>query len=170
MWMQTNDAAFAASVAAHASFARFRSLPIVQELNSREAMLLFSCLSEMSYAPDTLVYEAGTPSENTMHLILEGKVEVSDRGGQAYTTLGPGDVFGLFSFLDPERLHSATLRCLTEVGTLNIDRPYFDVVSLEEPALGQQLLRFMFRLLSRMALKLKVEYAALHSYSLARRT
>ncbi|MDX8407933.1 MAG: Crp/Fnr family transcriptional regulator, partial [Mariprofundaceae bacterium] len=76
---------------------------------------------------------------------------------------------GLFSFLDEERLHSATVRAETELVILGINRCYFNVITLEDPTLGNQMLRFMFRLLSRMSLKLESEYAAMHEFALAGR-
>jgi len=166
----TNDdrleVGYEASIAANTNFMRFRMMPIAQELGAREAMLLFSCFMERNITGGTRIYTAGTPSNNEMYLILDGKVSVSDRSGHCFDTLGPGDVFGLFSFLDEERPHSVTIHAESDLAVLMIDRAYFNVLTLEHPSLGNQMLRFMFRLLSRMALKLEVEYAAMHGFAL----
>ena len=87
----------------------------------------------------------------------------------SYIRLGKADLFGLFSFLDEGRLHSATLRAESEVVLLTIDRSHFDLITLEDARLGNLLLRFMFRLLSNMSLKLESEYAAMHHYVTGRR-
>lgn len=130
---------------------------------------MFSCMHERSFAAGEVIYEAGTASDQEMFLIVRGSVSASDRSGHKYDLLGPGDVFGLFSFLDEDRLHSATLRAEEGLVTLSLERTYFDLITLEDPALGYQLLTFMFRLLSKMALKQEYEYAAMHEYALGRR-
>lgn len=159
-----NDAAYEAAIAANKNFMAFRSLPIAAEMNYKQAMLLFSCMRERQFRAGELIYRAGEASGQEVYLILDGKLSAMDPSEHVYGMLQKGDVFGLFSFLDEERLHSATIRAETDATALVIDRPYFDVVTLEDPALGNQLLRFMFRLLSRMALKLEVEYAAMHGF------
>jgi len=48
---------------------------------------------------------------------------------------------------------------------LSLKRAYFDLITLEDPVLGNQLQQFMFRRLSHMSLKLESEYAALRNYT-----
>jgi len=160
---------FEATVAANPHFMRFRSLPIGQELGGTEAMLLFSCFIERQVPAGTVLYEVDTESDSTIYLILNGSVEVADRNGHVYELLHAGDVFGLFTFLDSDRLHSATITAVDDLTVLALERSYFDLVTIEDPALGSQLLRFMFRLLSRQALRLETEYAAMHGYATGRR-
>jgi len=160
---------FEASIATNANYMRFRSLPVVQDLGEPEAKLLFSCFLERNIAASTPIYSADEASNNEMYLILDGRVSVSDRSGFCYETLGPGDVFGLFSFLDEDRVHSASIQAETDLNLLLINRAYFNVLTLEHPPLGNQMLRFIFKLLSRMALKLEVEYAAMRGFALGRK-
>jgi|GEM_PF-1236011 len=161
---------FEASVCASGNYAIFRSLPLCNELGGRESMLLFSCLEERTVPAGTVLYSEGTPSQQTMHLILRGEVSLQSPWHNIYSRLGAGDIFGLFTFLDEGRLHSATVRAETELTLLLLDRPRFDLLTLEEPLLGNQMLRLMFRLLSRMALRQENEYAALHKYTLGGRS
>ena len=161
--------AFEASVATNPMYSLFRTLPVCSELDLPESMLLFSCFDAREIAAGTTIYEAGTASENVMYLVLAGEAAVASSWHDTYVTLKAGDVFGLFSFLDEGRNHSATVRASTDLTVLTISRPYFDVITLEDPALGNQMLRFMFRLLSRMSLKLESEYAAIHHYATGRR-
>lgn len=163
------ETGFEAAVAANPYFMRFRSLPVGQELDSREAMLLFSCFIERQVPAGTEIYRADTESDNTIHIILEGAASAADRNGHIYELLQAGEVFGLFSFLDSDRLHSATITAVQDLTLLTLERSYFDVVMLEDPALGYQMLRFMFGLLSRKALRLETEYAAMHGYATSRR-
>jgi len=168
MMAQENSTAFIASVAANPLFMRFRALDMGRELTVTNAMLLFSCFEERHVAKGERIYEAGSDSGQTMFLLLQGNVSVRDASGNIYSTLKPGDVFGLFSFLE-ERPHSATVTAQDDLVALTLKRAYFDLITLEDPVLGRQLLRFMFRLLSRMSLKLEIEYAALRDYALGRR-
>lgn len=163
------ETGFEAAVVANPHYMRFRALPIGQDLDSREAMLMFSCFIEHHVSAGTEIYRADTESDGIMYMILNGSVDVADRNGHIYESLQAGDVFGLFTFLDSNRLHSATITASRELTVLALERSYFDVVTLEDPALGNQLLRFMFRLLSRQALRLETEYAAMHGYATARR-
>jgi len=163
------EAGYEAAIAADHNFMRFRGMPIVNSMKSEDAMLMYSCMNLRQYKEGETIYEAGTLSRNEMSLIIEGSVSASDRSGHQYGTLKKGDVFGLFSFLDEERLHSATLKAERDVKVMSIDRPYFDVITLEDPSLGNQLLRFMFRLLSEMALQLEHEYATMHGFALGRK-
>lgn len=166
---QHYEAGYEAAIAADRDFIRFRTMPIVNSMQPQDAMLMFSCMNVRSYRAGETIYEAGTLSKSEISLIIEGKASVSDGSGHQYSLLSEGDTFGLFSFLDEERLHSATLKAEMEVKVLAIDRPYFNVITLEDPALGNQLLRFMFRLLSKMALQLEHEYAAMHDFALGRK-
>ncbi|HKI60359.1 MAG TPA: cyclic nucleotide-binding domain-containing protein [Mariprofundaceae bacterium] len=160
---------YEAAIAADQDFIKFRGMPIANAMKSEDAMLMFSCMNVRTYSAGETIYEAGTLSKSEISLILEGKVSASDCSGHQYSLLSAGDVFGLFSFLDEDRLHSATLKAEKDVKVLVIDRPYFNVITLEDPALGNQLLQFMFRLLSKMALQLEHEYAVMHGFALGRK-
>jgi CRP-like cAMP-binding protein len=166
---QSFETGFEAAVSANPYFMRFRSLPMGQELDGREAMLLFSCFIERHVPAKTEIYRAATESDNTIHIILEGRASAADRNGHVYELLQAGEVFGLFSFLDSDRLHSATITAVEDLTLLTLERSYFDVVMLEDPALGYQMLRFMFGLLTHKALRLETEYAAMHGYAMSRR-
>ncbi|HCS13025.1 MAG: hypothetical protein COS82_05525 [Zetaproteobacteria bacterium CG06_land_8_20_14_3_00_59_53] len=160
----SNLTAFVASVAANPLFMRFRSLGIGSELSVSDAMVLFSCFEEERFRKGEEIYNAGANSARNVYMILEGSVSVRDESGNFYSTLRAGDVFGLFSFLD-ERPHSVTVTAQEELTVLSLSRAYFDVITLEDPLLGNRLLHFMFRLLSHMSLKLESEYAALRDYA-----
>jgi len=160
--------ALVASISANPYFARFRGMPVGQDLEVNDAMALFSCFEEQHINKGEILYEAGMQSERTMYILLAGNVSVRDTSGNIYSTLRPGDVFGLFSFLE-DRPHSATVTAQNNLVTMTLKRTYFDLITLEDPVLGYQLLRFMFRLLSRMSLNLEVEYVALRDYALGMR-
>ncbi|OIO69781.1 MAG: hypothetical protein COW19_10510 [Zetaproteobacteria bacterium CG12_big_fil_rev_8_21_14_0_65_55_1124] len=159
-----NLTAFVASIAANPLFMCFRGLAIGRELPVNDAMLLFSCFEEECFRKGDVLYTAGSKSERTVYIILQGCVSVRDASGNIFSTLRAGDIFGLFSFLD-DRPHSVTVTVQNELMVLSLKRAYFDLITLEDPVLGNQLQQFMFRRLSHMSLKLESEYAALRNYT-----
>ena len=146
-------------------FQSFYELPLVADLAEKSAMVLFSCLTKRVFKDGKVIYRAGEASVGKMYLILDGKVQVNNESGYKFSSLRKGDVFGLFSFLDETRKHSATLVVEKEVTVLTLDRAYFDLIDMEEPKLGYELMRFMFRLLSKKASELEVEYAHMHHFA-----
>lgn len=158
-----NTTAFVASVAANPLFMLFRNLRFGRGLPVSDAMVLFSCFEEMDFRKGEPIYDAGSTSSRTVYMILQGCVSLRDASGNFYSTLKPGDVFGLFSFLD-KRAHSVSVSAIDDVKVLSLSRAYFDLITLEDPLLGNRLLHFMFLLLSQMSLKLESEYAALREF------
>jgi len=152
-------------IESNADFKTFYQLPLVSDMSQKHAMVLFSCMTRKTFEAGKVIYEAGTSSDGEMYLILDGKVSVQNESGYKYTSLRQGDVFGLFSFLDEKRSHSATLCVERDVVVLTLERTYFDLIALEEPKLGNKLMRFMFSLLSEKALELEVEYAHMHNFA-----
>ncbi|MFQ5345990.1 MAG: cyclic nucleotide-binding domain-containing protein [Mariprofundus sp.] len=156
--------AYAATRTANPLFNRFCELSVCQQMQIDESMQLFSCLDVATYESGTVIYEAGSVTDRTMRLIVKGSATASTPSFGHYTRMKAGDVFGLFSFLDEERPHSATVRADSDLTLLCINRDYFNLITVEDAGLGNLLLRFMFRLLSQMSLKQENEYAAIHSY------
>ncbi|MDX8381704.1 MAG: cyclic nucleotide-binding domain-containing protein [Ghiorsea sp.] len=141
------------------------SLPLIAELADKDTMVLFSCMTKAVYEENEIICNAGDESMGKMRLILDGKVTIKNGGGYKYGSLRAGDVFGLFSFLDESRKHSATLTVELKTTVLTIERSYFDLITLEDPKLGHKLMRFMFVLLSKKASELEGEYANMHNFA-----
>ena len=152
-------------IESNAGFQAFYSLALIAKMKKKHAMTLFSCMEREDYQIGEVIYEAGKASVGKMNLILDGKVNVKSESGYSFRKLGKGDVFGLFSFLDENRNHSVTLTVDKKTTVLSIERPYFNLIALEEPKLGNQLMHFMFGLLSRKASELEVEYAHMHKFA-----
>ncbi|MDX8397299.1 MAG: cyclic nucleotide-binding domain-containing protein [Mariprofundaceae bacterium] len=156
-------------IESNSMYKEFRALPLLQGMSNEHTMVLFSCMKEQRFLEGDEIYSAGSEAAGEMYLILDGKVSVQDEGGYQYTSLRRGDVFGLFSFLDDHRNHAATIRAKMDTVVLTLERCYFDLITLEDPKLGQHLMRFMFRLLSEKSLKMEVEYAHMHQFALGRK-
>jgi len=161
--------AYAATRMVNPLFQQFCELPICRYMQLEESMQLFSCFDVVRGERDEVIYAAGSESDKTMRLIVSGSVTVSSPSYGIYSHLGPGDVFSLFSFLDESRLHSATVTVEQDCKLLCMHREYFNLITVEDAGLGNLMLRFMFRLLSQMSLKMESEYAAIHHYVSGRR-
>jgi len=162
--------AYAATRIANPLFNRFCELPICQHMQFDESIHLFSCFEVVNQHAGEIIYAAGSATDKTMRLIVSGSATVSSPSFGVYSRLGPGDVFGLFSFLDESRPHSGTVEVESDVTLLCINREYFNLITVEDAALGNLLLRFMFRLLSQTSLKLESEYAAMRHDIAGRRS
>ena len=159
--------AYTATRMANPLFNQFCELPVCQQMQIDESMQLFSCLDVVRYNAGTVIYEAGCETDRTMRMIVDGSATVStvpSGDSSDYIRLISGDVFGLFSFLDEDRPHSATVRAASDLTLLCMNRDYFNLISVEDAVLGNLVLRFMFRLLSGMSLKQENEYTAIHQY------
>jgi CRP-like cAMP-binding protein len=152
-------------IESNADFQTMLKLPLIAELAHKDAMVLFSCMRKVSFEENEVIYTAGEASAGKMYLILDGKVNIRNESGYKYGSLRAGDVFGLFSFLDESRKHSATLTVEKNIKALTIERSYFDLITLEDPKLGHKLMRFMFVLLSKKASELEGEYANMHNFA-----
>jgi len=160
--------AYAATRMANPLFHQFCELPICQHMQLEESMQLFNCFDVERADSGETIYAAGSDSDNTMRLIVSGTAIVSSPSSGNFSHLGEGDVFGLFSFLDESRTHAATVKAVEGMTLLCINRDYFNLITVEEAELGNLLLRFMFRLLSQVSLKVENEYAAIHHYMTGR--
>ena len=164
MGTQQLNYAFEASVISNSQYRRFRDLPVCNELDNDETMRIFACMEQLNIAAGTTIYEANSTSNQTVYLITSGSAAVSKPENNIYSQLGEGDLFGLFTFLDDQRMHSATVKATSDLELLTLNRAYFNLITLEEPQLGNRMLRFMFHLLSNKALRSEHEYAAMHEF------
>jgi len=126
-------------------------------------------MTHRNYSQGDVIYCTGQASKGELSLITSGKVSALDANGHQYTTLSSGDVFGLFSFLDDERIHAATVQATTPLQVVRLSRISFDRIANDQPILENLLLRLMFKLLSKTTLNIEHEYAAIHEYALGRK-
>ena len=160
---QPYNLVYNATVLISRNYRSFRNFPACFPLEEPEAIALFAGMETKTFTAGSTIYEADSESDQTMHLIINGEVSASTREENVYARLRAGDTFGLFSFLDEDRHHSATIRAITDVDALTIQREQFDLITMEEPMLANRMLRFMFHLVSQKALRLENEYAQMHA-------
>ena len=126
-------------------FNRFRKLAICRNMQAEECMDLFSCFEVRRVAAGEVIYDTDTALGHTMHLIVDGTVNVRVAGRRSEAVcnqLQAGDVFGLISPLHRERVQPVLLTAESDLTVLSINREYFKLITVECPQLGNQLLRF----------------------------
>lgn len=92
---------------------------------------------ELTYEPGDVIFEEGTTA-NALLIVREGEVRC-DRDGEPLTFIGPGDTFGVTSFLDngPRNVDAVAVG---RVRVVVIDREPFMQLAKELPGLMRGLI------------------------------
>jgi CRP/FNR family transcriptional regulator, cyclic AMP receptor protein len=122
------------------------SVAIFEGLDSKELDHIYSAAKEVSFPAGRPIVSEGE-SGAAFHLILEGTAEVSV-GGDAKTTLGPGDYFGEMSLID-EGPRSATVTAKTAVHTVSLVSWSFLPLLDEMPSVARKMMIQMSKRLRR---------------------
>jgi CRP/FNR family transcriptional regulator len=136
----------AATASARLSLARrqelLSGLALFAELKNRELRSLARIADTARFPADHEIVVEGAPGDFCF-LLVEGSAEVV-KGGNAVISLGPGEIFGELAMLDPGP-RSATVRTISEVLALRVQRDPFIHVVGEDPRIGLRLLAVMAR-------------------------
>ena len=98
-------------------------------------------ISLLHYANDALIYAEGEPSTD-LYLIVSGTVKVTRRGPGGEMLVNQLERHGYFgvSTIEDDASHSATIRAVTAVNAVALDRPALRHIVACYPALGRKLL------------------------------
>jgi Cyclic nucleotide-binding domain len=95
------------------------------------------------FSPGQIIFTAGEPGDR-LYVIDSGKVKISQRApdgrGNLQTVLGPPEIFGEPAVFDPGP-RTSTVTALTEVRTMTIDRSGLHAWLVDQPEIGERLLR-----------------------------
>jgi CRP-like cAMP-binding protein len=110
-------------------------------------------LESWHFSAGQLIFEQGDPGD-LLYIIVTGKVKVgcssADGRENLLSILGPSDMFGEMSLLDPgPRMSTAT--ALTDVEAVAMDRAMLREWIAARPEVAEQLLRVLARRLRRMS-------------------
>lgn len=67
-----------------------------------------------------------TCATNCRFFLSSGAIEVSTKDGFSKVLRKPGDYFGEGALIDPTRIRSASIRCVTPVHAIEVNREYFE--------------------------------------------
>jgi len=117
------------------------NVPLLRELTAREIERLADRTRQARFPAGASIVEIGEPGRS-LYLVLSGEVQVvypSPSADFELARLGPGDFFGEMALLN-DKPRSATVRALTEVEALVLDKDDFRRVVSDTPGMALHLL------------------------------
>ena len=136
------------------------------ELSDNDVELLSGLMHERKLVDDEFLFEDGT-SDDSLHVILAGKVEVVKRtGGDNYASLAvlrDGELAGELSFIDGAP-HTVGLRALCDTRVLTLKREDFEGVIDSSPQLVYKVMRAVARSAHRIVHRMNTEFVELSNY------
>ena len=139
--------------------------PLGVELENGEIELLGSLMEERHLSDGDFLIEDGG-SDNSLHVILSGKVEVVKRSGGDYASLAvlrEGELAGELSFIDGTP-HTVGLRALCDTHVLSLDRETFEGIIDSHPQLVYKVMRAVARSAHRIVHRMNSEFMELSNY------
>lgn len=131
--------------------------PFFQHINRSVAEVL-GYFKLRSYDKDSIILRKDEPGRN-LYLIVAGSVDVYNKSGIPFATLGPGDVFGEMSLFSDDTV-SATVRTRESVEILFINGADFNTVVHRNPNLHLYFTRLLARRLQQANVLRSDDYAS----------
>lgn len=136
------------------------------ELSSHDVELLGGLMTQRELADGEFLFEDGT-TENSLHVILTGKLEVvkhtSDGEYASLAVLRDGELAGELSFIDGAP-HSVGLRALCTTHVLSLAREDFEALIDKNPQLVYKVMRAVARSAHRIMHRMNTEFVELSNY------
>jgi len=136
------------------------------ELSEKEAGILGGLMSPRELGDGEFLINEGT-SDDSLHVLLEGKLEVVKHTGggdiAGLAVLREGDLAGELSFIDGHE-HTVGLRALCPTHVLSLKREDFESVVDEHPKLVYKVMRAIARATHRIMHRMNAEYIELNNY------
>ncbi len=139
--------------------------PLGVELDNGDIRLLGELMEERHLGDGEFLIEDGG-SDASLHVILDGKVEVVKRTGGDYASLAvlrEGELAGELSFIDGAP-HTVGLRALCETHVLTLRREAFEGIIDTHPRLVYKVMRAVARSAHRIVHRMNTEFMELSNY------
>ena len=140
--------------------------PLGAELSGAEMELLAGLMEGRVLDDGDFLIEDGT-SDDALHIILTGKVEVVKRTGDddfaSLAVLREGELAGELSFIDGTP-HTVGLRALCETRVLSLTRESFEGLIDAHPQLVYKVMRAVARSAHRIVHRMNTEFVELSNY------
>ena len=127
-------------------FDALRAIPLFRHLSVEELVQVLDAMQTVKYRAGEAVVSEGIAGQE-LFVVVDGAVTV-ERAGKVLAKLSAGSHFGEISLLSA-RPRSASVRCMTDVTALSIDRARFLSLLRRYPELGMKLLWTLAQVLSR---------------------
>ena len=136
------------------------------ELSDEEAGLIAGLMVGRVLDDGDFLIEDGT-SDDALHIILSGKVEVVKRTGDddysSLAVLREGELAGELSFIDGTP-HTVGLRALCDTHVLSLEREAFESIIDSHPQLVYKVMRAVARSAHRIVHRMNTEFVELSNY------
>jgi len=136
------------------------------ELTDHEAEKLSGLMETRDLADGEFLFEEGE-ADDTLHVLLVGKLEVVKRTGAgeeaSLAILREGEMTGEMSFVDGAP-HSVGLRALTDARVLCLRREDFEGIIPDDPQLVYKVMRAVTRSAHRIVHRMNTEFVELSNY------
>ena len=136
------------------------------ELSDSEVEVLSNLMQERQLADSEFLFEDGM-NDDSLHVILAGKVEVVKRTGDdnfaSLAVLRDGELAGELSFIDGAP-HTVGLRALCETRILSLTRESFEGIIDANPQLVYKVMRAVARSAHRIVHRMNTEFVELSNY------
>lgn len=136
------------------------------ELNDEEMSVLAGLMTLRKLGDGDFLIVDGT-SDDALHVILAGKIEVVKRTGDddyaSLAVLREGELAGELSFIDSSP-HTVGLRALCETHVLSLQRQDFEGIIETHPQLAYKVMRAVARSAHRIVHRMNTEFVELSNY------
>lgn len=135
------------------------------ELSASEVETLAELMTERTLEDGDFLFQDGT-SDDSLHVILVGKLEVVKRTGGDYSSLAvlrDGELAGELSFIDGA-VHTVGLRALCKTHVLSLSREAFEGIIDSDPQLVYKVMRAVARSAHRIVHRMNTEFVELSNY------
>ncbi len=136
------------------------------ELSEEQAATLGELMQSHKLGDGDFLISEGT-SDDTLHVLLEGRLEVvKGAGGEdeaSLAVLRDGDLAGELSFIDGEP-HTVGLRALSDSHVLSLKRADFESVVNDHPRLAYLVMRAVTRSVHKIVHRMNHQFIELNNY------
>ena len=136
------------------------------ELSDNDVAILGGLMQERQLADEEFLFEDGM-ADDSLHVILTGKVEVVKRTGDdnfaSLAVLREGELAGELSFIDGAP-HTVGLRALSETRVLSLRREAFKGIIDSNPQLVYKVMRAVARSAHRIVHRMNHQFIELNNY------
>ena len=136
------------------------------ELNDEQAATLGGLMTTRHLLDGEFLISEGT-ADDTLHVLLEGKLEVVKHAGgeeeASLAVLRGGDLAGELSFVDGEP-HTVGLRAISDSHVLSLKRSDFEGIITEQPDLAYLVMRAVARSVHKIVHRMNHQFIELNNY------
>ncbi len=136
------------------------------EFSEEDAAIIAALMDERTLSDGDYLIEEGV-SDDSLHVILDGKFEVVKKTGADETAslavLREGEMAGELSFLDSEK-HTVGLRALSDSRVASLPRKKFESIIDEHPQLVYRVMRAIARSTHRIVHRMNTDFIEMTNY------